>query len=66
MLLQNDRELANTRDKLLLLEESYEEILQEPDADDELREAELESLKRFIYQLKEEISRYEAHQSVRQ
>lgn len=65
MLLQNDRELANTRDKLRLLDESYEEIRQEPDADDELREAELESLKRFINQLKEEISRYEAHQAVR-
>ena len=65
MLLQNDRELANTRDKLRLLEESYEEIRQEPDADDELRESELESLKRFINQLKEEISRYEARQAAR-
>jgi ribosomal protein L29 len=35
-------------------------------ADVELREAELESLRRFINQLKEEIARYEAHQAVRQ
>jgi flagellar biosynthesis chaperone FliJ len=62
--LQNDRELTNTRDKLRLLEESYEEVRQEACADEELREAELESLRRFINQLKEEISRYEAHQSV--
>jgi hypothetical protein len=65
MMLQNDRELANTREKLRLLEESYEEVRLEAGADEELREAELESLRRFINQLKEEISRYEAHQSVR-
>ena len=65
MMLQNDRELANTREKLRLLEESHEEVRLEPGADEELREAELESLRRFINQLKEEISRYEAHQAVR-
>lgn len=65
MMLQNDRELANTREKLRLLEESYEEVRLEAGADEELREAELESLRRFINQLKEEISRYVAHQSVR-
>jgi hypothetical protein len=66
MTLQNDRELANTREKLRLLEESYEEVRLEDFADVELREAELESLRRFINQLKEEIARYEAHQAVRQ
>jgi flagellar biosynthesis chaperone FliJ len=64
-MLQNDRQLANTRDKLRLLEESYEEVRQETGEDEELREAELESLKRFINQLKEEIARYEAHQPAR-
>ena len=64
-MLQNERELANTREKLRLLEESYEEAHREVDGDEELREAEMESLKRFINQLKEEISRYEAHQPVR-
>jgi hypothetical protein len=42
MILQNDRELANTRDKLWLLEESYAEVLAEPSDDEELRDAELE------------------------
>ena len=65
MTLRNDRELANTREKLRMLEMSYEEARQESGADVELREAELASLSRLINQLKEEISRYEAHQAVR-
>jgi flagellar biosynthesis chaperone FliJ len=65
MVLQNDRELANTREKLRMLEESYEEARLDDTADQELREAEMESLRQFINQLKEEISRYEAHQSAR-
>jgi hypothetical protein len=63
--LQSDRELKNTRDKLRLLEESYEEVRGETGVSELLREAELESLKRFINQLKEEIARYEAHQVAR-
>jgi flagellar biosynthesis chaperone FliJ len=62
MMLRNDRELANTKEKLRILEESYAEVEREAGADEELREAELESLKRFINQLKEEIARYQAHQ----
>jgi flagellar biosynthesis chaperone FliJ len=65
VILQSDQELANTRKKLRLLEESYEEARQETDGDDELRAAEMKSLKRFINQLKEEIARYEAHQPAR-
>ena len=65
-MLQNDRQLANTREKLRLLEESYEEVRQEIGGDEDLREAEMQSLKRFINQFKEEIARYEAHQPVRQ
>lgn len=65
MMLQNERELANTREKLRLLESSYQEVRQEAGGDDKLRDAELESMKRFINQLKEEIARYEAHQAVR-
>lgn len=60
-MLRNERELANTRKKLRMLEDSYEELRNEAGDDDELREAEMESLKRFINQLKEEIARYEAH-----
>ena len=62
MTLRNDRELANTRRKLRLLEEGYEEARAETDEDEHLRELELESLKRLINQFKEEIARYEAHQ----
>lgn len=65
MTLRNERELANTRDKLHLLEESYEELRNEKGGDEELREASMESLKRLINQLKEEIARYEAHQPAR-
>ncbi|HEY3242824.1 MAG TPA: hypothetical protein VGM03_05675 [Phycisphaerae bacterium] len=61
-MLQNERQLANTRKKLRLLEESYEEARQEIDGDEELRQAELDSLRRFINQLKEEIARYETRQ----
>jgi dsDNA-specific endonuclease/ATPase MutS2 len=64
-MLQNDRQLANTREKLRLLEESYEEARQETGGDEELREAEMQSLKRLINQFKEEIARYEAHQPAR-
>jgi hypothetical protein len=64
-MLRNERQLANTRAKLRLLEESCEELLRETGGDDELRDAEMESLKRFMNQLKEEIARYEAHQLAR-
>ena len=59
-MLQNERELSNTRGKLSRLEASYDELSNEDYGDDELREAEMQSLKRFINQLKEEIARYEA------
>jgi flagellar biosynthesis chaperone FliJ len=65
MTLQNDRELANTREKLRLLEQSYQEVCEEHHGDETLREMELESLTRFINQFKEEIARYEAHQLAR-
>ncbi len=62
MSLRNDRELANTRRKLILLEESLEEARTDSDEDEHVREVTMESLKRLINQLKEEIARYEAHQ----
>ncbi len=61
MSLRNDRELANTRRKLRVLEEGYEEARGDAEGDEHLRELEMESLKRLINQLKEEIARYEAH-----
>jgi hypothetical protein len=60
----DERELANTREKLRLLEESYEELAHEM-GDEELRDASMESLKRLINQLKEEIARYETRHVVR-
>ena len=62
MRLQSEREVNNTRAKLHLLEESYDELRNETGGDEELREASMESLMRLINQLKEEIARYEAHQ----
>jgi uncharacterized protein involved in exopolysaccharide biosynthesis len=60
MELRNERELANTRAKLARLEALYEEDEKETGDDEELREIEMESLKRTINQFKEEIARYEA------
>jgi hypothetical protein len=59
MILRNDRELADTREKLHILEQSYEAARNDHDEDEQVRELTMESLKRFIDQLKEEIARYE-------
>jgi len=59
--LQNDREVANTRKKLERLEALYSTRKAETGGDEELREATMQSLKRYINQFKEEIARYEAH-----
>jgi septation ring formation regulator EzrA len=64
-ILQNEREVANTREKLRRLEKRYEEIRQETAGRRVSRETELTSLKRLINQFKEEIARYESRQSVR-
>ena len=64
MELRNDRELANTREKLRMLEESYDETRKDTSEEAYVREASLRSLKRLINQLKEEIARYEAHHAV--
>jgi hypothetical protein len=64
-MLQDQRELANTREKLRLLEASYEQARLDTSGDEELREAEMESLMRFVKQLKEEVARYEARQPAR-
>ncbi len=63
MKLKNDIEVANTRSKLSSLEARYETLLNKPSKDDELRAATLRSLKRYNNQFKEEIARYEAHQT---
>ena len=58
-------ELANTRRKLGELERLYEAHEHETGGDEELRELSMESLKRLINQMKEEIIWTEVHQPVR-
>lgn len=65
MTLQSDRQLANTRRKLRILEEAYEEARLDSDEDPHVREVTMESLKRLINQFKEEIARCVAHQPTR-
>jgi hypothetical protein len=62
-ILNSESELTNTREKLRHLESRHESLLREMGGETELREAESTSLKRLINQLKEEIARYEAHQT---
>jgi ribosomal protein L29 len=64
-MLKNEREVQNTRRKLERLETLYRAHEAETGGDEELREASMESLKRYINQFKEEIARYEAHHAVR-
>jgi len=63
MNLMNDVELANTRAKLAELEARYEELRNDTVEDEHVRQVTLRSLKRYINQFKEEIARYEAHQT---
>lgn len=64
-MLKNDRELANTKEKLSRLEDLYAKLLTKPYKSSVLRSAELSSLKKTINQFTEEIVRYEAHRGVR-
>jgi len=65
MSLKNDFELANTRDKLRILEDRYETLRNETGPDQHVRELSMRSIKSTINQLKEEIARYQAHQPAR-
>ena len=65
MNLKNDRELANTREKLRMLEDTYEHTRDDMTEDAHVRELSLRSLKRLINQLMEEIARYEARPPAR-
>lgn len=59
--LENDIELAHTRDKLQHLEARYAALRNDAREDVRVRELTLRSLKSTINQLIEEIARYEAH-----
>jgi uncharacterized protein involved in exopolysaccharide biosynthesis len=65
MSLQNQTQLDNTRAKLARLQARYEALRAETNDDPELRDATLKSLVRHINQFKEEIARYEAHQTAK-
>jgi hypothetical protein len=63
--LKSKTELVNTREKLRELEERYRARMRETPTNRHVHELTLQSLKRTINQLKEEIARYEAHQPIR-
>jgi len=68
MMLRNERELVNTRNKLRMLEEMYSAIKtrdEDIEGGERVRQLGMQSLKRLILQLQEEILRYEACQVVR-
>lgn len=64
MALKNDFELENTRKKLRLLEERYEESLRETGGDEYLRAVSRRTVKRWINRMTEEIIRYEIQKKV--
>jgi hypothetical protein len=61
MNLNGERELKVTREKLRLLKDHYRSRLEETTERTLARELSLQSLKKTINQLTEEIARYEAH-----
>jgi len=65
MTLRSDAELANTREKLKELEDRYEALRNGAEPDARLRDLSVQSIKRLINKLKEEIARYEAHPAAR-
>ena len=62
----NDVELANTRRKLADLERLHEAHERETGGDKELRDRSMQSLKKLINQLKEEVIWTEIHQPAKQ
>jgi len=65
VILKNDRELCNTQEKLRLLEAEYTETSNDLAEDPRVRQLSLQSLKKLINQLSEEIARYKACSTVR-
>ena len=60
MELKNERQAENTRKKLQGLEDHYNTALRDLSPNDQVRLISLQSIKRMINQMKEELSRYEA------
>ncbi len=63
MELNDEREVEVTREKLRALETRCQAISQDAGDDAHIQELTLRSLKRLINQMKEEITRFEAHKS---
>ena len=61
MNLQSNRELEVTREKLRILKEHYQKRLAETGPKTYANELSMQSLKRMINQLTEEIVRFESH-----
>jgi hypothetical protein len=59
--IQSQQQLENTKEKLQQLEEHYQRRKEEPAENTYARKLSLQSLKRTINQLKEEIARFEGH-----
>ena len=60
MELKDERELEVTREKLRSLEARYQSVSQDPGDDAHIQELTLQSLKRMINQMNDEIARYES------
>jgi hypothetical protein len=63
--IQSQQQLANTKEKLRQLEEHYRKRRAEAAEDTYARKLSLQSLKRTINQLKEEIARFQARSGVK-
>jgi hypothetical protein len=61
MMINNERRLELTREKLRVLEQTFDEVKSDSSGTPHTRELSLRSLKGLINQLKEEIARHEAH-----
>ncbi len=64
MELKSKKELGFTREKLRILEERYAATERREGGDEHVRELTMQSLKKLINQLTEEIVRFEAHMKI--
>jgi hypothetical protein len=62
--LETEHQLEVTRAKLLSLESRYQSVKETPGGDTHIQELTLQSLRRIINQMKEEIARFQSRESV--
>ena len=63
--IESQKQLENTKEKLRVLEEHYRQRKESPSADTYARKLSLQSLKQTINQLKEESARFRARSRVK-